>query len=172
MKFLEQYKILHREKEYGVSGGGHVPQIMKLMPKNADSILDYGAGQSDTGHLLKMKTGIEDVVAYDPAVVGRNEKPRRSFDVVICTDVMEHIPEDEIMDVLLDIRRYCDDTAIFAIALREAAQTLPNGENAHCTVKPTEWWHGQLLLVFDEVEHIPTKKYYWAWFTATKNPRP
>lgn len=167
MKYLEQYQLLHREKEYGVSGDGHVPQIISLMSEDADSILDYGAGQSNTAHLLKLKTGIEDVVAYDPAVVGRSEKPRRSFDVVVCTDVMEHIPEDEILGVLLDIRRYANKEAIFAIALREAAQTLPNGENAHCTVKPAAWWEGQLLLAFENVEPIPQKKYYWAWFKCS-----
>lgn len=164
MKYLEQYMQLHKEKPYGVSGDGHVPMLIQHLPKDTDSILDYGAGQSNTGHLLKMKTGIEDVIAYDPAVVGRNIRPERTFDTVICTDVMEHIPEEEIAGVLKDIHNYADKAAIFAIALREAAQTLPNGENAHCTVKPAEWWHGQLLLEWREVELIPTRKYFWAWF--------
>ena len=30
---------------------------------------------------------------------------------------------------------------VFAtIALYPAGKTLPNGENAHCTIRPPEWW--------------------------------
>jgi len=167
MKYLDQYKQIHKEKKYGVSGDGHVPWLKKLIPSDADSILDYGAGQSNTAYLLKKETGIEDVVAYDPAVEGRDIKPERDFDVVVCTDVMEHVPEEEIDGVLTDIWGYAP-VAVFAIALKPAAATLPNGENAHCTVKPKEWWESRLKQVWREVEYIPSKKYFWAWFKVSQ----
>jgi len=79
---------------------------------------------------------------------------------------MEHVPEEEVEEVLADIASYAPN-AVFAIALRPAAATLPNGDNAHCTVKPIQWWHGQLLLHYKEVEHIPTNKHFWGWWKCS-----
>ena len=77
---------------------------------------------------------------YDPAVPGYDEKPEGTFDIVICTDVMEHIEEQDVPAVLDNIFGYADKGVYLAICLREAKRLLPDGRNRHVTVKPQEWW--------------------------------
>ena len=60
-------------------------------------------------------------------------------DVVINTDVMEHIPAEDINEVLGHIKSLSNNV-FFNISTRPANQKLPNGENAHCTVWSDEKW--------------------------------
>ena len=168
MKYLEQYKQIHKRKVYGTSGERLVSDLSELIPADADSILDYGAGQSQTGFMLRKTTGIRDVIAYDPAVEGRDVKPERNFDVVVCTDVLEHVPEEELNEVLTDIWGYADMRAIFVIAFGPAGEILPNGENAHCTVHDKDWWAAKLKTVWKNVEVRPSPNHnsYWGWFVC------
>lgn len=155
MKYYEQYRQIHRQKKYGVSGNRLHEKIAPHIPVGMKSLLDYGAGQSMLAYNLGKRLGIEDVGVYDPCVEGRDKKPERSYDFVTCTDVMEHVPEEEIDGVLADIWGYQEKGALFMIALNPAHAKLPNGENAHCTVKPIKWWEGRLRQVFNEVTLVP-----------------
>lgn len=154
MKYKDQYQQIHKKKKYGCTGDYYVDKLYPVINKEVHSILDYGAGQSSTAKLLATKLGLSDYAEYDPCVEGRDVKPDRTFDVVLNTDVMEHVPEEEINHVLTEIWGYTDKEAYFVIALREAAEILPNGENAHCTVESKEWWQKRLSSVFDQVEEL------------------
>ena len=153
MKYLEQYKQIHKKKRYGISGDRLVDKLYPVINKECTSLLDYGCGQSNTATLLAPLLGITDVAQYDPAVVGRDTKPTRDFHTVTCTDVLEHIPEDELDDMLIDVWGYCEE-AIFVVALRLAGEVLPNGDNAHCTVHPKEWWEKKLKGTWAHVKEI------------------
>ncbi|WP_164927159.1 hypothetical protein [Chlorobaculum tepidum] len=64
---------------------------------------------------------------------------KKTFDVVVNTDVLEHVPEAELDCVLRDFRKLSTN-AIIIPHLAKATRILPNGENAHCTIKtPSEW---------------------------------
>ena len=171
MKYLEQYKQIHRGKKYGISGDQLVEPLSKIITKHK-SLLDFGAGQSNTATKLSKLLGIESVVLYDPAVIGRDMVPLGAYDTVICTDVMEHVPEEEVSQVLTDIWGYTEEEgeAIFVIALRLAGEVLPNGDNAHCTVQPKEWWESRLREVFVNVSPLPTlsKNYCLIGYKCTK----
>ena len=170
MKYLDQYKEIHKQKNYGISGDHLVGQLMPLIDKKITSLLDFGCGRSNTSELLRKQLGLpeKEVSRYDPAVEGRDTVPSRSFHTVICTDVLEHIPEEELNDVLVDIWGFADKQAIFVIAMREASAILPNGENAHCTVQQKEWWEEKLRTVFDSVKYLsgPSVPYTTSWFTC------
>ena len=172
MKYLDQYKEIHSKKKYGVSGDRLVDKLYQVINPESESLLDYGAGQANTARELGKRAGLDrlNVDVYDPAVVGRDKLPSGGFDTVICTDVLEHVPEEELNQVLTDIWGYAKREAIFVIALRLAGEILPNGENAHCTVHPKEWWYEKLRSVFTEVVDIPSfeDKYSIAGFKCTK----
>lgn len=157
MKYYDQYKQIHKNKKYGVSGDWIAEKLYPVISSDSRSLLDYGAGQSNTAKLIAKALGysLNNVYQYDPCVEGRNIKPQRTFDTVINTDVMEHVPEEEINPLLVEIWDYAEKEAIFVICLREASEILPNGENAHCTVKPKEWWKEKLEGVWDKVQPIP-----------------
>lgn len=68
-----------------------------------------------------------------------NSIPLDSADFLINTDVLEHIYEEDINKVLKDIFNI-SEICYFNISTRLASTILPNGENAHCTVREASWW--------------------------------
>ncbi|MGJ3244360.1 MAG: hypothetical protein ACFE0O_15570 [Opitutales bacterium] len=136
-KYIEQYKVLHQNPNYGKSGEGFSLIIEALASEiKPKSILDFGAGKSQL--IKKIKFPCKKA-RYDPAIPDIAELPEMYFDLVINTDVMEHIPSNNIENVLRSIKEK-GKNAFFNIATRSANAILPNGENAHCSVLTSEEW--------------------------------
>ena len=147
---IEQYKILHRHDEgYGDSSMCHYPLISTFLNLyKPHSLLDFGCGKSSIAIKMKEKNRfINSVCRYDPAISGIDRKPSSKFDCAINTDVLEHIPESDIESFLLEIQE-CSELCIFVIHLDYAHAILPNGDNAHCTVKTRSWWINKIKNVF------------------------
>lgn len=148
----DKYKILYESMhEDGAFQGIQVKrfkdQIDKLIKSTkSKTLLDYGCGKatSYTRKQIHKDWGVEMPVLYDPYHAPYAERPKISFDGVICTDVLEHIPEPDVNDVLRDIFNYALEFVFLSISTKPAKKTLPNGENAHCTVNPREWWDEKL----------------------------
>jgi hypothetical protein len=66
--------------------------------------------------------------------------PGNSFDGVISTDVLEHCPEDDLPWIVQELFDLADKFVFASIAGYPARKKLPDGENAHCTVRPLSWW--------------------------------
>jgi hypothetical protein len=109
------------------------------------SILDYGCGGSDwdmkgfdeTGLSAREFYKLNECWRYEPA---RDLDERRNVDCVICFDVLEHIFIADLEMVINDIFCNASKLVILNIACYEAAALLPNGENAHITVRPSHYW--------------------------------
>jgi hypothetical protein len=125
-----------------------------MMPRTA---LDYGSGKGRAYTLSQAYTlpdgsksdlvtflGLQSVTCYDPAYPPFMEKPSGKFDCVISTDVLEHCPEEDIDWILAELFSYARDFVFLSIAGYPASKTLPNGENAHITIKPLVWWKQKL----------------------------
>jgi hypothetical protein len=153
-ELIEQYRILHETTDYGNTGDALKDTIVKYVDMNKiDRVLDYGCGRSN----LSQSIGCKESVKYDPAIKEYSEKPTGKFDLVICTDVLEHIPEEHLSSMITDIQSFTD-LAFYTICTRTAHTILPNGMNAHCTVKDMPWWIKLL------------EKHYGVIFTAEVNP--
>ena len=136
--------------------------LIKKIIKNTKSktALDYGCGNAkhyikDRIHLL---WGLEEMGLYDPAILKWNSLPGDNFDCVISTDVLEHVPAKEIKDTLKEIFTLSNKCTYLNIAMYPANQTLPNGENAHCTLKSKEWWRQKIAETIKE--HIEVHVVY------------
>ncbi|MDJ0859205.1 MAG: hypothetical protein QNI90_02560 [Dinoroseobacter sp.] len=143
-QLIDQYRQVHASKIYGQTSeilAGIILKQIAVLPK-IDSLLDYGCGQSRTADWIAK---IHDATAYkyDPAIPGLDTLPAVETDFVLCTDVMEHIPLENVDAVLQQIRNISEN-AFFNISCAKAAEILPNGENAHCTVRPPLWWKEKL----------------------------
>ena len=77
---------------------------------------------------------------YDPAVPEYEKLPDGPFDGVYSTDVMEHIPKEQIPETFSKIFSRAEKFVFLAICTKPAIATLPSGENAHCTVEPIGFW--------------------------------
>lgn len=67
----------------------------------------------------------------------------KTFGLVTCFDVMEHIPEEAVMDTLKEIKRVCSNTVSFLIS-NGLAEFHIMGTQIHQTVKSREWWKERL----------------------------
>ena len=142
---IEQYKIYH--KLDGKYGDGQMilsyyNQIKGLIDDTkSQSLLDFGCGKAKIYKRVNLaeKFGVMPDL-YDPAIEEYSELPNKQYDGVFCCDVMEHIPEIEVPGVIEQIYERANKFVFFAIATDPAMAVLPNGENAHCTTKPIQWW--------------------------------
>ena len=143
-QLIEQYRQLYEKGNFwGSSILKHVYEISKLV-RETDSctLLDYGCGAgnqyADAGCHLYWG-GILPAL-YDPAISRYSERPMGRFDGIICSDVAEHIPEEEIDDFLKDVFNYAAKFVFFSICCRPARKSLPDGRNCHLTIQPQDWW--------------------------------
>ena len=142
---IEQYKEYHTNKNVypGNSfGNGYIHITDLIRDTKSKTLLDYGCGKALQYFDKKLHrpwgTGIPTL--YDPAVTSYNRLPKENFDGIFSTDVMEHIPEEYIPSVFNYIFSHAQKFVFLGISTRLANTILPNGQNAHCTVKPIQWW--------------------------------
>ena len=136
-KYLEQAKQYHKDdnKWQGVALKKFIPAINQIIKdKGIESILDYGCGKA------KYHPKEWNATKYDPAVPEYQNKPTDKFDLVISTDVLEHIPVDNLKDAIDDIFSYSKKWVFVSVCCRKANAILPNGYNAHATIESAKWW--------------------------------
>ena len=138
--YVQQNKLLHETNEfYGVSGQKYVEPVLKLAKEHdTTDILDYGCGKGTLASSLPFA-----ISEYDPAIPGKN-KPPKPADIVICTDVLEHIEPDYLDNVLHDIARCTKKVALLVINTGPARKTLPDGRNTHLIQESQAWWWKKL----------------------------
>lgn len=68
--------------------------------------------------------------------------------MIINTDVLEHIPKSDIADVVNHIKSLSNNV-FFCLHHGKAWTILANGENAHITIEPKEWYHNLMRNYFD-----------------------
>lgn len=144
--FSPEYKALqeqfHRDRpDYGISGmrySSMVEQICQQMQTR--DVLDYGAGKCTLAKNLPFP-----ITSYDPFIPELSERPQ-PHDLVVCTDVMEHVERDYLDSVFEDICSLSMKAVFFQIATRPASKTLPDGRNAHLVIEPASWWLREWLL--------------------------
>jgi hypothetical protein len=114
------------------------------------TVLDYGCGGSDwlsagfdeeTGQSAMEYFKLRNAYRYEPA---RDVDERQTVDCVISFDVLEHIFVSDVPSVLRDMFSYATKLIAFNVACYPAAAMLPNGENAHITVRHPVWWKGMI----------------------------
>ena len=140
---------LHADRpDYGTSGQRWAPVVAALADLvKAGDILDYGCGKQTLAAALATRQ----VRGYDPAIPELSAEPKPA-DVVVCTDVLEHVEPDCIDDVLDDLCRVTQKAALITVATRPAVKKLADGRNAHLTIQPFSWWREHFLSRFDIVD--------------------
>jgi 2-polyprenyl-3-methyl-5-hydroxy-6-metoxy-1,4-benzoquinol methylase len=131
---------MHDRQRWGADGHKHADAVRALVQKvEAATILDYGCGR---GTLAASMAPIR-VSGYDPGIPGKEGMPK-PCDLVVCTDVLEHVEEDRLDAVLDHLKTLAGKALYLVIATREANATLPDGRNAHLLVRSAQWWTDKL----------------------------
>ena len=140
--YRAQNAALHQQRsDFGAGSERWAIFVAQLGRQHeAKTILDYGAGK---GALKPPLEKHYDVRMYDPAIPEIADAPEPA-DIVVCTDVMEHIEPDYLDAVLDHIADLSNMVAMITIATRPAVKHLPDGRNAHLIVRPGHWWLAKL----------------------------
>ena len=140
--YSEEYRQLLHKMHYDQNyfGGStllnYLPDIKEYITRHdIVTILDYGCGKG-----RKIPEQWNAVRLYDPGYQPYAKKPKTTFDLVISTDVLEHIETEYLDNVLEEIYGYAKKAVYLAISTVRANKALPDGRNAHLIVQPQDWW--------------------------------
>ena len=104
------------------------------------TVLDYGGGGSDwDAEGFEPSNGASAKQFFEPA---RNQMDKKHSDCVVCMDVLEHIFLTDIANLVDELFSLTKKLLVINVACYKAAALLPNGENAHITVRSPDWWKG------------------------------
>lgn len=122
---------------------GDIGQIVRDV--GAVSVLDFGSGRGNAylpPYEVHKAWGIERPTLYDPAFKTHDTLPPDGvlFDLVICSDVLEHIPEPQVKEFVFDLFELSSKFVWASVCCRLAKKCFPDGRNLHVTVRPLDWW--------------------------------
>jgi hypothetical protein len=138
--YADLNRQLHKTGEFGTGSWRHAEEVLAFRDEtNSVTVLDYGCGQ---GNLAKALQFPEWFSEYDPAIDGKDGRPEPA-DLLICTDVLEHIEPKFLDNVLDDITRCAKRAAYLTIATRKAKKFLSDGRNAHLIIESRDWWRAK-----------------------------
>lgn len=141
---LKLYEQLHKQRSYGDTGSIYTDNVKSFIDKTgATSVLDFGSGTGALKTSLNNKYNI-DIDEFDPCYDGKRNIPNTQYDLIITTDVLEHLYEDEIENFFEEILSLQPKFMYHAISTRKAHIHLPDGSNCHKTVKNNEWWKSKI----------------------------
>lgn len=153
MLISDEYRELNAQlhatrPDYGISSHKWPPIIRRYADTyGCKSILDYGSGKGLLKQGLdRLYSGVQHppkVFEYDPAVRGLQHPPQPA-DMVVCTDVLEHIEPECLDDVIDHIFDLAYKMIFVSVALVPATKTLSDGRNAHLIIQPANWWRNKL----------------------------
>ena len=133
----------------------YLEEIKSLCKKHAaKTVLNFGCGERlPKGEGLGVALNLP-VTPYDPAFEEYDRLPCSRYDCVICTDVLEHVPEEHLNRVLTDIFVRANKFVFISVCCRKAKFNLTRTRNAHATVKPESWWL-YLIAHYSKESNIP-----------------
>ena len=164
--YIEKYKNLHKygnqkltpqETFAGHSLNKWVIKIQQIIKNNqVNSIIDFGCGK---GLLYKNPVKINgikyqnildfwkisQIQLYDPAVPEFASYPNKKADMIICTDVLEHIPEHDVNRLIDDISKLANKIIFFVISTRPASKFFEDGTNVHICLRTKEEWESVFM---------------------------
>lgn len=157
-KLISEYAKIHSSQSYGAGGMSEAvrQRIWQLAGGQPESVVDFGCGRSRDASILWPTANH---FLYDPAIPELRAFPREHFEIGLCTEVLEHIPLDEIDHTLWEMR-CVSPRWICTIHTAPAAQVLPNGDNAHCLQRSAEWWQARFFRVFGQNSRIEPINHY------------
>jgi hypothetical protein len=143
INYKKEYERLHSAgffKGYScLTLKNEIKSIIQLT--DSKTILDYGSGKG-CQYSIKQIDEFWGVVVdcYDPYVKELSILPNKCYDGVLCTDVLEHVPENEVDFVLNNIFSRANKFAYFCIHTGKAVKKFSDGTNVHVTIKNQEFW--------------------------------
>ena len=157
-ELLKEYELMHESSDQmfnGRSVASFVDVIKHVLRENkCKTLLDYGSGKgllytkdhdkvkidNPISKPLPELWDIDEYTLYDPGYEEHNKLPTGKFDSVVCTDVLEHVPEEDLGWVVDELMDYSKKVLFLNISCLPALKKFRDGTNVHVSIfKPEEW---------------------------------
>jgi len=157
------YRAMAVEKGnfFGLAILVHQDLIGELLARHgARTLIDWGCGRGDAykaPHNVWRHWAIlpGNITLYDPSFKQHEVPPMHNADAVLCSDVLEHIPEAEIDEFVAGLFARADLFVWAAFCNRPAKKKFPGTQiNLHCTLHDMAWWTAKFT------EHASGKPFY------------
>jgi hypothetical protein len=140
--------------------------IKRIIKDNGiKTVLDYGCGDTDhrwncdvkglnvRGEPVSLKEWlhIKEVYLYEPS---RNVDERRKVDMVISSDVLEHVHITDLPNVIRDMADNADKMLVAQVACYQTTTEFSNGEDVHITIREPNWWSGVFETIMLDYPHL------------------
>ena len=143
---------LHSKNKWGVTAGKYagetIVQLLKFYPE-IGTILDYGCGEGTLKDFVE-EAGITDKkwTMYDPGMAKFTDVPTDKYDLVITTDVLEHVEEIMLNKVLAHLRSLTGRFLFNEIACYNSNCIFSDGpyrgQDLHINLKAPDTWKVRL----------------------------
>ena len=158
--FLKQVEFLglsknHPYKVIEIGCGEGV--LRKSIEEKTNWIVD--AADLNISALEKVSPGKGKILLYN--IFDEDDSLVGSYDIIILFDVLEHIFIADLPWVINDIFSKANKCVLINVACYESAALLPNGENAHITLRHPLWWLGQIECISSLHKDVA-----WGLFTS------
>lgn len=174
-EYAKLMRETHADPRFGAMTDTHevflknVESVMRAYP--TQSILDYGAGKGVFKEQASRRWPSIQISEYDPGIPGKDVMPSPA-DLVVASDVMEHIEPPYLTDVLIHIASLTKKVFFTQIALRPAKRILPDGRNAHLIVETDNWWARRISDYLNVARCAASKNGNWVTMICTPRMSP
>ncbi len=146
--YKEQLQDMHanRGKKWGTTGarnfGDYVCRFLEHRRAYIHTVLDFGAGQQSLGKYVQENAVDVNVkwTNYDPGQPLISTPPEGKFDLIVSSDVLEHVEPEEIDNVIAWLDAHATKAQFHHIACDPCGLILPDGRNAHLITEKVDWW--------------------------------
>lgn len=147
---LAEFPQYERPRYFGIMREWRQVLVREWLERQFTAVdyLDVGCGPAETRNMafelgmawrgcdvVQSVCGSDDVElipgAHDLSIYRDNQ-----FQIATCNDVMEHILEEDVSSALREIGRVTERAVLLGISQKPGT--------FHCTIKPNEWWLGQI----------------------------
>ena len=90
------------------------------------------------------------------------------FDLVVCTDVLEHVPEFDVYSTLKEIWRVGSNRYFMSVAMHQERHPFKEYIYTHITLKPEEWWLLSMKAAGFLINNVKKQPFHFV-VTANKN---
>lgn len=143
-ELLEENIRLSKKEKMGRYGKKWWPFIKNNLIKqySIQTILDYGCGYATLNEVINNDDNFNylKITNYDPAREEYSKLPNGKYDLIVCTDVLEHVEVEYIDPVLKNIRELASNIVLFSVSISSGKRWLSDGRKAHVTVRHPNWW--------------------------------
>lgn len=165
--YAEHLRKEHAGSKWGSTGWKYSGELACMCVRSRPyikTILDFGCGKGTMGVYLKEEFPELKLSEYDPGIPGKDTMPSGQFDMVLTSDVLEHVEPELLDNTLIKLQALTKYVLFNDIACSPTYKLMGEGphvgEDLHLIIEEPEWWRARFkkVLKLHEAEYQHREK--------------